>query len=168
MTRTQVCAFFAQCAAGSGIPEIKCFLNGMRNPDWLTFRTSNPCCLSVVHMMEGGGGQLFVTSTACGAGDAATTRAQFCAFLWLFRASVLCAHVCVCVCVCVCCCAASSQRSALSECYRRSWPWQAVRMGLRNVFSWPQPRSSSTASSTSLLRRVHSNHSLSQTRSTVA
>ena len=38
----QVCAFFAQCASGSGIPEIKCFLNGMRNPDWLTFRTSTP------------------------------------------------------------------------------------------------------------------------------
>lgn len=31
--------FLAPCALGSGIPEIKCFLNGIRHPGWLNAKT---------------------------------------------------------------------------------------------------------------------------------
>jgi H+/Cl- antiporter ClcA len=34
-----VCAYGAQTAMGSGIPEIKCFLNGIRYDPWLSLRT---------------------------------------------------------------------------------------------------------------------------------
>eukprot|EP00054_Salpingoeca_dolichothecata_P002909 m.24465 g.24465 ORF g.24465 m.24465 type:complete len:784 (+) comp13387_c0_seq1:82-2433(+) len=36
---TFLCTNFAPCASGSGIPEIKCFLNGIKRADWLTFKT---------------------------------------------------------------------------------------------------------------------------------
>eukprot|EP00040_Diaphanoeca_grandis_P030627 m.181449 g.181449 ORF g.181449 m.181449 type:complete len:832 (+) comp32066_c0_seq2:159-2654(+) len=39
MVAAILCAYFAQCAAGSGIPEIKCFLNGIRYPGWLDLKT---------------------------------------------------------------------------------------------------------------------------------
>eukprot|EP00911_Craspedida_sp_UC1_P000290 UC1_evm1s221 len=34
-----LCAYVAPSAAGSGIPEIKCALNGVKRRDWLTFKT---------------------------------------------------------------------------------------------------------------------------------
>lgn len=34
-----LCVYVAPSAAGSGIPEIKCALNGVKRRDWLTFKT---------------------------------------------------------------------------------------------------------------------------------
>eukprot|EP00051_Salpingoeca_urceolata_P027820 m.483439 g.483439 ORF g.483439 m.483439 type:complete len:852 (-) comp22938_c0_seq1:252-2807(-) len=40
--------FFAPTAAGSGIPEIKCTLNGVKRRDWLTFKTM---CVKVIGVL---------------------------------------------------------------------------------------------------------------------
>ena len=37
---TVLCGTFAPEAAGSGIPEIKCFLNGIKRPGWLNMKTA--------------------------------------------------------------------------------------------------------------------------------
>lgn len=48
------CFFFQPCAAGSGIPQIKCFLNGVKIPHVVRFKTLVCKVIGVTCAVSGG------------------------------------------------------------------------------------------------------------------
>ena len=49
-----LCAFFAPVAAGSGIPQIKCFLNGVKVPKVIRLRTYVVKTVGIILAVVGG------------------------------------------------------------------------------------------------------------------